>query len=109
MLRRRLSRYIQEHSSRRSVTEVLAGGFIKRFIFWDSLPTSQNKLLPSCVAYYSALKMEATCSSEMSVDFHRLTGSHSQEEKNTSIFMEIKINIITVEIFHVIVLYFTFV
>jgi hypothetical protein len=36
-------------------------------------------MLASCLAYSSILKMEATCSSETSVDFQRLTGVISQK------------------------------
>jgi predicted ATP-binding protein involved in virulence len=34
---------------------------------------TDSNLLPACLAYYSTLKMEAICFSEMSVDFQRTT------------------------------------
>jgi hypothetical protein len=37
-------------------------------------------MLVSCLAYSSALKMEATCSSETSVDFHRNTRRYISED-----------------------------
>jgi hypothetical protein len=72
--------------------EVLTAVVMKSSIFWDITPCSTSKagrrfggiclhhqgLLPtsslvSCLAYYLTLKMEATCSSETSVDFQRTT------------------------------------
>jgi hypothetical protein len=50
----------------------------------------QLSLLPACftlvsyLAYSSALKMEAMCSSEVSLDFHRSTGRYIPEGKNFS-------------------------
>jgi hypothetical protein len=38
-------------------------------------------MLVSCVAYSSALKMEATCSSETSVNFHRTARSYIPEDR----------------------------
>jgi hypothetical protein len=40
----------------------------------------------SCVAYSSSVKMEATCSSETSVHFHRITGRYIPEGRITSSF-----------------------
>jgi hypothetical protein len=58
--------------------EVLTAMVMKSTIFWDTTPCSRA-LLPTafrlvfCSAYSSALKMEAICSSETSVDFQRTT------------------------------------
>jgi hypothetical protein len=38
-------------------------------------------LLVSCLAYSSILKMEATCSPEMSVDFQRITWRYIPDDK----------------------------
>jgi hypothetical protein len=38
-------------------------------------------MLVSCLAYFSNLKMEATCSSETSVDFQRTTRRYVPEDK----------------------------
>jgi hypothetical protein len=38
--------------------------------------------LVSCSAYSSTLKMKATCSSEMSVDFQRTTWRYIPKDKN---------------------------
>jgi hypothetical protein len=38
-------------------------------------------MLVSCTAYSSTLKMEAICSSEMSVDFHRTTWRYIPEDR----------------------------
>jgi hypothetical protein len=65
--------------------EVLTAVAMKSSIFWDitlcsPLKVSQHfgELLPvfmlvSCLAYCLALEIEATCSSEMLVDFQRTT------------------------------------
>jgi hypothetical protein len=54
-------------------------------IFRDIMQSLTNAFLQvSCSAYSLALKMEATCSSETSVDFQRTTRiyKHGNEEKN---------------------------
>jgi hypothetical protein len=54
--------------------------YLKNPIFWDTTPTVSAEHIPLlvtcfmlvyCVAYSSTLKMEATCSSETSVDYQR--------------------------------------
>jgi hypothetical protein len=39
-------------------------------------------MLISCLAYSSTLKMEVTCSSEMSVEFQQTTGRYIPEDRN---------------------------
>jgi hypothetical protein len=69
----------------------------KEFIFWDITPCSPMKVgrsfgrclkmlaarftMDSCLAYSSTLKMEATCSSEMSVAFQRTTRRYIPEDR----------------------------
>jgi hypothetical protein len=53
--------------------------FMSSFIFWDiSLP---DFTLVSCFAYSSTIKIEATCSSETSVDSQWTTRQYIQENK----------------------------
>jgi hypothetical protein len=65
--------------------EVLTAVVMESSIFRDimqSLPNAFSQV--SCSAYSLALKMEATCSSETSVDFQRTTRryKHGSKEKN---------------------------
>jgi hypothetical protein len=66
----------------------------KTSTFWDITPCSPVKLnqrfggrldacfmLVSCLAYSSTLKMEVTCSSGMSVDFHHNTWRYIPEDR----------------------------
>jgi hypothetical protein len=42
--------------------------------------SNQSRLLDSCLAYSATLKMETTCSSEISVDFQQTTRRHIPED-----------------------------
>jgi hypothetical protein len=44
--------------------------------------SKQNFTQVSCLAYSSTLKMEATCSSETSLDFHWTTRRYIPEDRN---------------------------
>jgi hypothetical protein len=46
---------------------------------------NQSLLTASCLAYLSTLKMEATCSSERSVDFQQITGRYIIEDRHLQI------------------------
>jgi hypothetical protein len=63
--------------------EVLTAVVIKSSVFWDITSCSAllvtSFILVSYPAYSSAMKMEATCSSEMSVDFQQTTLPHITE------------------------------
>jgi hypothetical protein len=48
--------------------------------FKDVLEEQVTSMLVPCLAYSSTLKMEATCSSEMSVDFYRTTRIYVPED-----------------------------
>jgi hypothetical protein len=56
--------------------EVLTAAVVKRSIFWDLIFTPV-----SCLAYSSNLRMEATCSSETSVDFQRTARRYIPEDR----------------------------
>jgi hypothetical protein len=83
--------------------DVLTAVVLKSTIFWDITPCSPLKVnrrfggiyclnlhrriallascfLVSCLAYSSTLEMEASCSSEMSVDFQRSTRRYISED-----------------------------
>jgi hypothetical protein len=72
--------------------EVLTTVVVKSCIFWDimlCIPLNETSpkagspafRLVSCVAYSSTLKMEATCSSETSVDFQQTTQCYIPEDR----------------------------
>jgi hypothetical protein len=61
--------------------EVLTAMIMKSSIFRDiSLCLPPDFTLVSCLAYFSTLKLEATCSSETSVDFQRTKGRYIPED-----------------------------
>jgi hypothetical protein len=64
--------------------EVLTEVVMKSYIFRRITPCSLLATcftLVSCLAYSSTMKMEATCSSETSVDFQRTTRHYIPEDK----------------------------
>jgi hypothetical protein len=70
--------------------DVLTAVVVKSSVFWDMTPCSLLKgnrcllaicfMLISCLVYSSALKMEATCSSEASTEFQRTTWRYIPED-----------------------------
>jgi hypothetical protein len=57
--------------------------FVKIEIFSNTAMIDNCFTLASCFAYFSTLKKEATCSSEMLVGFQWITWRCIQEERNT--------------------------
>jgi hypothetical protein len=56
------------------------------------MKTSVCYLLVSCLAYSSTLKTEATCSSEMSVDFQQVTPHYIPRLQNANLIDLIRNN-----------------
>jgi hypothetical protein len=64
-------RHVCPYETRKAGSEAITAVVTKRSVFWDMTPLAFT--LVSCLTYFSTVQIEATCSSEKSVDFQRTT------------------------------------